>query len=706
MAGQTAEEPSVRPPPLGTVSTEELDGYLSSPGVDSRPTEILDYDDFGYNYDLRNLDDSDEAYEDNYAPLFFGVFMADNEIAEQRQPREVEEQRTRQEAERRRLEEERQAQERDRLQHVEGTAVFRTPQQNAVAAITLLDTLLQEDVHNHVLSIINQTKTMIATSVPVNSASVCTPTGSRVPPLRSQDYHQPSLSVAASGSNRRSRGHVERSVHSPADRHRERHAEQPRSPRRRQPVDLRETLNRHRAERGYVPLDRYNDDEVTGIEWIGRLVSSRLESRNYIRRFSKQRNKISGITNDVIIAAFTKGVRHELLVGKFGRKPPRTVKQMFKKANDYAKADDAVNAYKQSSGNWKSKKDTPAAGGSGSNNHKDRKRKPEDLVALTSPSSRQRSRVNTSDKIMNAQCSHHPNSNHAAKDCFIYKQFAKQYANQAMKATAGDQGTSKKKDDEDDAYESKRKQKLPDREINAVQPDTPQYLRWSETAIKFDHLDHPDRVVHPGRYPLVLDPLVRNVKLRRSHIDGGSALNILFAKTLDDMQIPRTELKPSIAPFHGVIPGLSSTPLGHITLPVTFGTRENFRTKNICFKVADFEMAYDAILGRPALAKFMAVPHYTYMMIKMPGPQGVISLRSDIKQGITCDKESCEMAQTHEIALARDEIWLAASTATEGEVPATKLSKAGEGDAKTKKIPLDLSDPSKTAVIGAELDCK
>jgi hypothetical protein len=93
-----------------------LDGYLSSPGVDSRPTEILDYDDFGYNYDLRNLDDSDEAYEDNYAPLFFGVFMADNEIAEQRQPREVEEQRTRQEAERRRLEEERQAQERDRLQ--------------------------------------------------------------------------------------------------------------------------------------------------------------------------------------------------------------------------------------------------------------------------------------------------------------------------------------------------------------------------------------------------------------------------------------------------------------------------------------------------------------------------------------------------------------------------------------------------------------
>ncbi len=230
---------------------------------------------------------------------------------------------------------------------------------------------------------------------------------------------------------------------------------------------------------------------------------------------------------------------------------------------------------------------------------------------------------------------------------------------------------------------------MTEREINAVQPDTPQYLRWSEIAIKFDRSDHPDRVVHPGRYPLVLDPVVRNVKLRRTLIDGGSALNILFAKTLDDMQIPRSELKPSNAPFHGVIPGLSATPLGQITLPVTFGTRENFRTENISFEVADFETAYHAILGRPALAKFMAVPHYTYMMMKMPGPRGVLSLRSDIKQAVTCDKESCDMAQTREMASAREDIRLAAATASEGEIPATKTSKSGESEAKTKKIPLD-----------------
>nr|CAE02263.2 OSJNBb0049I21.2 [Oryza sativa Japonica Group] len=842
--------------PLGTVSTDQLDGYYSSPTVDSRPTDIVEYDEFGSRYyNDPDLDDFDGSLEDNYTPLYFGVFMADNETEEQCQARETE---ARREIERRRLEQERQAQEQERLrrdqherertakeaedrrqraleagrrardfigqQDVEGIPVFRTPQQNAVAAITLLDTLLKENEHNqsdHVVNILNQTKTMIAASVPVNSESVHTPTGSRLPHFRSHDYRHLSLSITGAGSNRRSRGHDERSVHSPPDHHGERRVEWPRSPPRRRPVDLRDTIIQRRAARGrhhYSP-DRHDDDldgvaaftddlrrvdwpagfKPTGIEkydgttnpeswltvyglairaaggdskamanylpvaladsarsWLHGLPRGTIGSwaelrdrfianfqgtferpgtqydlynviqksgeslREYIRRFSEQRNKISDITDDVIIAAFTKGIRHEELVGKFGRKPPRTVKLMFEKANEYAKAEDAVTASKQSGPSWKPK-NTPATGGGGSNNHKDRKRKPEELVATATHSSRQRSRVNTFDKIMNSQCPHHPNSNHVAKDCFVYKQFAEQYTKPTRKNSDEEQSTSRKKDDGDTpagfqdhrkelnhifggplAYESKRKQKLTEREINAVQPDTPQYLRWSEIAIKFDRSDHPDRVVHPGRYPLVLDPVVRNVKLRRTLIDGGSALNILFAKTLDDMQIPRSELKPSNTPFHGVIPGLSATPLGQITLPVTFGTRENFRTENISFEVADFETAYHAILGRPALAKFMAVPHYTYMMMKMPGLRGVLTLRSDIKQAVTCDKESCDMAQTREIASAREDIRLAATTVSEGEVPATKISKSGESEAKTKKIPLDPSDPTKTAVIGAE----
>ena len=44
----------------------------------------------------------------------------------------------------------------------------------------------------------------------------------------------------------------------------------------------------------------------------------------------------------------------------------------------------------------------------------------------------------------------------------------------------------------------------------------------------------------------------------------------------------------------------------------------NYRVEHINFYVADFKTAYHTILGRPALAKFMAVPHYAYLVLKMP----------------------------------------------------------------------------------------
>jgi hypothetical protein len=162
-------------------------------------------------------------------------------------------------------------------QNIDGTNVFCTPQQNAVTAITLLDTLMATGATENVAQILNQTETMIAASVPIGSrstrqpsASVRTPSGSRVSPPRSWDYHQPSLSVTKSRSPHEGRAHREQSVHSSADRHRERRAdhERPCSPRQWQPVDLRDTLNRHRAERDDRrrphTLDRYdaNDEGV------------------------------------------------------------------------------------------------------------------------------------------------------------------------------------------------------------------------------------------------------------------------------------------------------------------------------------------------------------------------------------------------------------------------------------------------------------
>ena len=46
-----------------------------------------------------------------------------------------------------------------------------------------------------------------------------------------------------------------------------------------------------------------------------------------------------------------------------------------------------------------------------------------------------------------------------------------------------------------------------------------------------------------------------------------------------------------------MVPGRASKPLGEITLPVQFGTTNNYRIEHINFYVADFDTAYHAILG-------------------------------------------------------------------------------------------------------------
>jgi hypothetical protein len=48
---------------------------------------------------------------------------------------------------------------------------------------------------------------------------------------------------------------------------------------------------------------------------------------------------------------------------------------------------------------------------------------------------------------------------------------------------------------------------------------------------------------------------------------------------------------------------------------------------------------YHAILERSCYAKFMAVPNYTYLKMKMPGPKGVITVGLSIEHAFDCDVE-------------------------------------------------------------------
>jgi hypothetical protein len=180
------------------------------------------------------------------------------------------------------------------------------------------------------------------------------------------------------------------------------------------------------------------------------------------------------------------------------------------------------------------------------------------------------------------------------------------------------------------SYESWRKQKFTAWEVMAVSSPTPKYLKWSDVLITFNRSDHLDFVPKPGQYPLIVIPIVKDVKLNRVLVDGGSSLNIMFLKTFDQMGLSRSLLRPSQAPFHGIVPSAAVTPVGQIILPVTFRTQEHFCTETIQFEIIDFEMVYKSFLGWPTLSKFMVIPHYTYLVLKMPGPRDNISIRGDV----------------------------------------------------------------------------
>ena len=148
-------------------------------------------------------------------------------------------------------------------------------------------------------------------------------------------------------------------------------------------------------------------------------------------------------------------------------------------------------------------------------------------------------------------------------------------------------------------------------------------------------------MTNAGHYPLILGPTIDGMTVPKVLIDGGAGLNIIFADMLKKIGLDFTSLlTPTYVPFYGIVPGKAAMPLGQITLPVTFGNPNNFRTEFIKFEVADFESSYHAIFGRPTLAKFMVVPHYPYLLLKMLCPNGVLSFQGDLKRSYDRDTEA------------------------------------------------------------------
>ncbi|SPT18094.1 unnamed protein product [Triticum aestivum] len=219
-------------------------------------------------------------------------------------------------------------------------------------------------------------------------------------------------------------------------------------------------------------------------------------------------------------------------------------------------------------------------------------------------------------------------------------------------------------------------------------------MHWSEKPISWSQADHPEVMPSPGSYALVLDV---------------TSINTLYRDTMEKLNIKAKQLMPSRTVFHGIVPGLSCSPIGKIKMDVLFGDKDHFRREAIWFEVVDLESPYHALLGQPALAKFMAVPHYAYLKMKMPSSKGIITVAGDYKKSIECAMASSRLAES--LVVAEEKKMLERVVAMAGKQLALSPNPK-DGDAQgsfqpakeTKKIPLDPENPERFAVIGANLD--
>nr|XP_040249590.1 uncharacterized protein LOC120967067 [Aegilops tauschii subsp. strangulata] len=154
--------------------------------------------------------------------------------------------------------------------------------------------------------------------------------------------------------------------------------------------------------------------------------------------------------------------------------------------------------------------------------------------------------------------------------------------------------------------------------------------------------------------------------------------------------IKEKQLLPSRTMFHGIILGFSCSPIGNIKIDVLFGDKLHFRREPIWFEVVHLDSPYHALSGRLALAKFMAVPHYAYLKMKMSAvgwPESLV---------IAEEKRLLDRA----MAMAREQ----------PAIPSDPKDAEAQGSfqpaKETKKIALDPVHPERFAVVGSNLDSK
>jgi hypothetical protein len=289
-----------------------------------------------------------------------------------------------------------------------------------------------------------------------------------------------------------------------------------------------------------------------------------------------KRATVVDVTDKEVIALFQDGLYHRRTFEDFGRHRPSSITHLKDMITSWADEEDKANA-KYDAIRGKSKQNAGGnnnnSGNQGgcSNNYSgpNSKHKPDNTVAaIQCPAKDNSKKTSGSFKdLLEEKCPWHLDGNHTTEQCY---QLWRALKDTLEPRHPHDKKGKKKADEGNDDFQepdktvnvlfrglpNRRAEKATRREVLSIEPAVPTPLRWSEAPITFSHADQWTSFSKPGRFPLILKPVVAGSRLNKVHINGGSGLNVLFTKTLKKMKLDMTHmLTKSTSPFYGNVPG-------------------------------------------------------------------------------------------------------------------------------------------------------
>jgi hypothetical protein len=95
---------------------------------------------------------------------------------------------------------------------------------------------------------------------------------------------------------------------------------------------------------------------------------------------------------------------------------------------------------------------------------------------------------------------------------------------------------------------------------------------------------------------------------------------------------------------------------------------DNYHSEFLHFEVVWFNCAYNAIIEGPKLAKFMVVPHYSYMMLNMLGPQGIITMKAHFQASTECYRGAIQTSLASSTSVAHKRLIAEADTLSKDDL--------------------------------------